>query len=133
MRPPDLRDPRVYQWLARQPIDQVATSAITVAEVMYGIERLPMSEKRSALLAAADTMFTQFPDQNVIPFDADMARAFARMSAARRGRSSSILASNDLLIAGVAAVRGLIVVTRNVKDFEGLGVRILNPWEVRDK
>lgn len=130
MRPAALRDKHVFDWVASQPVERVRTSAITVAEVMYGIERLPPADqRRGGLRDAAVELFDVLFRRNVIAFDADAARAFAQLAAARRGRSSSIIASNDLLIASVAAVHGLTVVTRNVRDFVGLEIPILNPWE----
>ena len=84
--------------------------------------------RRAALEEAARAMFADDFSGRILPFDTEAAAAYAEVFAARRtaGRPSG---TADLMLAAIARVRGASVVTRNVADFEGVGVAIINPWD----
>ena len=119
---------KIADWIVRQPSDDLFTAAVCQAEILSGIAILPSGRRRAALEAAAYSMFETDFARRVLPFDAEAATAYAELFAARRtaGRPSGTI---DLMLGGIARVRGASVVTRNVADFEGLGLRIVNPWD----
>lgn len=105
------------------------TSAITQAEILYGIALLPEGKRRDALLAAARTALDNHFRGRVLPFDGDAAEAFAAIAAARR-QAGRPLSQADAQIAAIAKSRGAALATRNVSDFDGCGVSVINPWNV---
>jgi len=119
---------RVRTWINEQrQNDEVWFTAINVAEIMYGIELLPKGKRRDDLLLAAEAMLaTEFVDR-VLSFDESAARAFAEIAAARRlmGRPISEF---DAQIASIARANDAALATRNTADFEGCGIRLVNPW-----
>jgi toxin FitB len=118
----------VRQWLAAQPSSQLFTTTASLAEILYGIEILPLGKRRTSLLAAAETLIASLFAQRILPFDLIAAREFPSIAATRRraGRPISII---DAQIAAITHVHGATLATRNTTDFEGCGVRLVNPWE----
>jgi toxin FitB len=117
----------VQTWWARQQPRTLFIAAVTVAEVLYGIELLPQGKRRVALLAGAELMFGRVLAGRILSFDADAARAFAAIAANRR-RQGRPIADLDAQIAAIARSRGAILATRNTADFEDCGIRLVNPW-----
>jgi predicted nucleic acid-binding protein len=119
---------KVVDWIVRQPSDELFTAAVCQAEILSGLAVMPSGRRRAELEEAARSMFADDFDGRVLPFDAEAASAYAEVFAARRkaGRPSGTI---DLMLAGIARARGAGVVTRNVADFEGVGVPIVNPWD----
>jgi predicted nucleic acid-binding protein len=126
MRPEPER--KVADWIVRQQSDELFTAAVCQAEILSGLAIMPNGRRRTELEEAARAMFTDDFDGRVLPFDVEAASAYAEVLAARRkaGRPSGTI---DLMLAAIARVRGASVVTRNVTDFEGVGVAIINPWD----
>lgn len=125
MRPEPER--KIVDWIVRQPSDELFTAAVCQAEVLAGLAIMPSGRRRTGLEEAARAMFTDDFDGRILPFDTEAAVGYAEIFAARRnvGRPSGTI---DLMVAAIARVRGASVVTRNVADFEGVGVTIVNPW-----
>ena len=121
------RDQELLDWLTAQPSPSIFTTAITEAEIRYGIAPLPVGRRRSALLDAASHLLEARLADRVLPFDSDAASAFAEIVVGRR-RAGRPIGQSDAQIAAIARSRGATVATRNVKDFEGCGVAIVNPW-----
>ena len=118
---------QVRQWLSSQPSPQLFTTAVSLAEILYGIEILPLGKRRGGLLDTAEKMFATVFAQRVLTFDELAARAFSSIASKRRsqGRPTSTL---DAQIAAIAQVHGATLATRNAADFEGCGIRLVNPW-----
>ncbi len=119
---------RVVDWLLAQPSGQLYTAAVCQAEILSGISIMPDGRRRATLQAAAQAMFAEDFEGRVLPFDAASATAYADAFALRRnaGRSAATL---DLMIAANGLAHGARVVTRNVADFDGVGVTVVNSWE----
>jgi predicted nucleic acid-binding protein len=119
--------PEVKTWLAAQPRPTVFISAITEAELRLGVALLPDGRRRGALAADMEALIVEDFAERVLPFDSLAAKAFAAIVADRR-RSGRPIAIPDAQIAAVARSRRASVATRNVGDFEGCGVDVVNPW-----
>lgn len=119
--------PAVEAWISTRPVELLFTAAICKAEILAGIAILPDGRRRSDLEAVAEAMFTDDFQDRVLPFDTDAALAYAEIFAARR-RAGRPMATADLIIAAIARTQGASVVTRNVRDFEGCGLGLVDPW-----
>ena len=117
----------VEQWLADQPDASVFISAITEAELRYGVALLPAGKRRSALTAVIEDMLGEDFTGRILPFDSAAAVAFAEIAATRR-QAGRPIAQADAQIAAIARSRGAALATRNVPDFEGCGIELVNPW-----
>jgi predicted nucleic acid-binding protein len=108
------------------PKDEVYLSALTLGELIKGIELLPPGRKRDGLQAWYDGLVIQFA-KSILPVNLQIAERWGDLSAAsvKRGR---LIGLSDGLLAATALHHGFSVVTRNTKDFEDAGVRIYNPW-----
>jgi predicted nucleic acid-binding protein len=124
MRPePDVR---VREWVRGWRAGELATTAITVAEIRYGIGRLPDGRRKEGLLSAATDLFTALGDL-VQPFDAVAATWFGPIMV-RRTSLGLPLEGFDAQIAAICRARGAALATRNVKDFVETGVDVIDPW-----
>lgn len=126
MRP--VAAPAVVEWAADIPRRTLFTTAITQAEILSGIGQLPEGRRRRALAEAAEAIFAEAFAGRVLPFDSAATAHFARLAAARR-RAGRPIGSFDALIAATALSTGAALATRNVSDFDGLGLALVNPWE----
>jgi hypothetical protein len=127
MRP--LPAPVVLTWLRHQEPGDLFTTAITAAEVRYGIARLPDGRRRAGLMRAADEALAAFPDQ-ILPFDATAATAYADV-VARCERIGSPIDGFDAQIAAICQACGARLATRNTKDFRDTGIELTDPWRAQ--
>jgi len=102
-------------------------SSVTVHELRFGLEAMPDGKRRHQLMDSIEGLLAVFADR-IIAVDAPEARAAASMRSQARA-SGRVLHLADALIAGTAKVHGLIIATRNLSDFDHLGVACHNPWE----
>jgi len=113
--------------LDAQPSQAIALTSITVAEILFGIERLPKGKRRSAFAQAAANLFDHEFRGRTLPFDAEAAQHYATEVAAaeRRGRNVSMA---DAQIAAICARNKATLATRNTRDFEHFPIPLINPW-----
>jgi predicted nucleic acid-binding protein len=113
-------------WFDAAPEAELFLSVVTLGELRRGAALLPPSARRADLEATHQAILRQFELQ-VIPVDRTVALAWGELTARhwRAGRRPSM---SDELIAATALVHDLIVVTRNVADFEAAGCKLLSPW-----
>lgn len=119
----------VVRWFSTQPATSLYTTSITQAEVLHGILLLPAGRRRSAFEAAADAMFEEEFAGRILPFGSDAAHPYARIAAERR-RVGRPISHFDAQIAAIAHSAGAAVASRNVTDFDGCGIEVINPWDV---
>lgn len=118
---------KVLAWMRSEPLAALFTTTITEAELLYGAAVLPNGRRRRSLEAAIMRILaTLFPGR-ILPFDSAAAREVADIAAARR-RAGRPLAEADGRIAAAARSRGASLATRNVGDFAGCGLNIIDPW-----
>jgi predicted nucleic acid-binding protein len=117
----------VERWLAGQPVASVFISAITEAELRYGLALMPSGKRRSALAAEIEGLLGEDFIGRILPFDSPAAAAFASVAAERR-QAGLPISQADAQIAAIARSRGAILATRNVSDFDGCGIEVVNPW-----
>jgi predicted nucleic acid-binding protein len=117
----------VARWIATQPASGFYITSVTQAEILHGIMLLPSGKKRDAVQAAADSMFASEFDGRILPFDSAAARPYASIAAKRR-RVGHPISQFDAQIAAIALSVRAAIATRNVDDFEGCGVNVVNPW-----
>lgn len=120
-------EPGVLAWLDGQPPDALWLTAVSVAELMFGVVRLPDgSRKRRIAQALAAVLAEDFADR-VFAFDVLAAANYAELVAARQ-RLGRPIAMADAQIAAICQQHGATLATRNQKDFEDLGLTLVNPW-----
>jgi len=117
-------DARVRTWL-RSLRERPVTTVMTRAEILAGIEVLPPGARRDEFRVSATAAFEQLG--GCLPFTAECAEDYARLVADRRTRGRPLVGF-DGLIAAIAVRVGATLATRNVGDFEGLGIELVNPW-----
>jgi predicted nucleic acid-binding protein len=119
--------PMVLSWLRSLPIFELATTTICIAEIGYGLARLPYGRRRSERAARFDSYRVQIFENRIFAFDALAADAYGELMATRE-RNGRPLEGPDGFIAAIASSRGLAVATRDIRGFEGCGVELVNPW-----
>lgn len=120
--------PAVVAWVRSHDQARLSTTAITLAEVRHGIERLPAGRRRDALRAAADEVFSTFTE-HVLPFDAAAATAYAGIVGARE-RAGRPVDGFDAQIAAICRTHDATLATRDSGGFSGTGVDVVDPWHV---
>jgi predicted nucleic acid-binding protein len=122
-------DPAVARFIAATPISDLFIPSLVVAEIRYGLGRLPDGRRRTSMADSFDALLaTGFADR-VLVFDARCAEAYARGRVARdqAGRPVHV---HDALIGGMAMAYGGKIATRNTTDFDDYGLVVINPWVV---
>ena len=117
----------VMRWFASQPAAELFVTAITEAELLYGIAIMASGRRREQVERAVTTMFADRLTDRILPFDSAAAREFATIVAVRR-KSGKPIDDFDAQIAAIARSRGAGVATRNVADFADCGIDVLDPW-----
>lgn len=123
-------EPRVIEWLFDQPKDDLFLAAVSLGELVRGVEKLPVGSHRQALQQWIAHKITQDFKGRILAFDRSAAEIWGRLLGAsdRVGQPRPVL---DAQIAATAISRGLILVTRNTADHAAMGAQIFNPWNDR--
>ena len=118
-------DARVVAWMEQRPAQALYLSVLTLGEIRKGIERVEDGARKQALLDWLEVELPQYFVGRLLEIDAHTADRWGRVMAS----ASRPLPAIDGLLAATALQHDLTLVTRNTKDFVGLGVRLINPWE----
>ncbi|MGL5808808.1 MAG: type II toxin-antitoxin system VapC family toxin [Nocardioides sp.] len=116
---------KVLAWV--DGVGTLHTTAVTLAEIDYGIARLPAGRRKDRLATTAAEVFAAFGDV-ILAFDARAARRYARIVADRE-RTGRPIAAADAQIAAICDSRRATLATRNTGDFDGTGIGLINPWD----
>ena len=121
--------PRVISWLDSLAAAEVATTAITAAELLYGVARLPGGRRKTTLKAAVDGLLSDDFQGRVLAFDEPAARRYADIVTARE-RLGRPIGAADAQIAAICQTIDATLATRNTEDFDEAGIELINPWEL---
>ena len=117
---------RVVEWIDAQPIETLYLSAITVAELRFGVASLPSGRRRTGLRDSLETRVLPMFAGRVLPFDLAASHAYGELMARAREVGLAIGAS-DGYIAATAAANGMVVATRDTAPFQAARVPFINP------
>lgn len=120
-------DPAVQEWLDRQDAETLYVTAISVAELLVGIELVPMGKRRTNLTASLSKLLERLFGTRVLAFDQPAAIAYASVVARARAVGYTLSVA-DAQIAAIALVTGFTVATRDTEPFEAARIPIVNPW-----
>ena len=122
-----LPHPGVVHWLNAQEPGTLFITSINLAELLAGVEIMPQGKRRDALSQALAMQVSALFEGRVLHFDTRAANCFAACLAGAQAQGNSV-GFADCAIAAIAKTHGFIVATRNVRDFQGTGVDLINPW-----
>ena len=120
-------DPIVEAWAASHTLEELFFSAVGEAELRYGAAILPEGRRRETLVKDIERMLYDAFDNRILPFDSEAARVYADIAAMRRSAGRPV-APADCQIAAIARLRDMAVATRNVRDFEDMDIKVVDPW-----
>lgn len=116
--------PEVLAWL-RELEERPVTTVINRAEIMAGISLLPAGARRDRLFNAAQSAFSTLG--STLPLTPEAADAYGAVLQ-KRTVAGAPISTMDALIAAICLTSGATLATRNVRDFRGLGLNLINPW-----
>ena len=120
-------DPTVVAWLGSLTGD-VAITAVTLAELLAGVRRLPEGRRKSVLAAHVDAVLRAYRDSgSILAFDEAAAPHYADILASRE-RAGLPISTADAQIAAICRTRAATCATRNTKDFAHTGIDLVDPW-----
>lgn len=120
-------DRQVLDWASRHAAGTFCITAITQAELLYGLALLPKSRRKAQLTTAVQDLIEQDFAGRILPFDEQAAIRYAEI-ASRRRTGGRPISQFDAQIAAIACSNGASLATRNTKDFADCGVPLIDPW-----
>ncbi len=121
-------NPNVLAWMDAQMVETLYLSAVTVAELRYGLATMPAGKRRTIYQERLEREVLPVFTGRVLAFDLKASRIYAELMASARTKGKAI-GREDGYIAATAAVNGFIVATRDTGPFEAIGFAVINPWE----
>jgi hypothetical protein len=120
-------DRKVVDWLDKQPRSSIWTTSVTILEIRFGLQILPIGKRRSTLIQAFEKVLVDKIERRVAPFDTVAAQQAGDLMALRhkKGRPGEL---RDTMIAGIVLACHATLATRNIAHFEDLSVPVVNPW-----
>ena len=116
----------VRAWVSEQGHHELRITAITLAEILCGIERLPSGRRKDTLREAAVDVFSRFAD-DVLPFDVAAATVYPEI-VDHRDRQGTPISGYDAQIAAICRADNAFLATRSERDFAEVGIELINPW-----
>jgi len=124
-------DSGVIAWLDSLPPEETAITAITAAELRYGVRRMPDGRRKTELSEAVSALINTDFRGRVEPFDVLAADQYADVVTVRE-RAGKPIGISDAQIASICRVLNATLATRNTPDFTGTGVDLINPWKAAE-
>jgi predicted nucleic acid-binding protein len=123
-------EPAVLHWMDSRPASELATTAVTAAELWYGVARLADGRRKSDLVTAIDGLLGDDLGGRIAAFDAGAAAHYGVLVAEREASGLAISVA-DAQIAAICLERQAVLATRNTRDFRSTGIELVNPWAGR--
>lgn len=121
-------EPNVVMWVDRMVASDVMITAITAAELMYGVARLPEGRRKRDLDNLVRGLLAEDFEGQVLSFDEPAAMHYAEV-VAHRERTGRPISMADAQIAAICRNWNAALATRNIDDFADTGVDAVNPWD----
>lgn len=121
-------NPGVLAWVDAQTVETLYLSAITVAELRFGLATMPEGKRRTIYKERLENEVLPTFTGRVLPFNLDASQAYADLMARAKVEGKAI-GKADGYIAATACACGLMVATRDISPFEAAGLKIVNPWQ----
>ena len=118
----------VATWVSTRNAKDHYLTAVSEAELLYGVAIMPAGRRRNMLEVSMNRWLDQGFAERILPFDSAAAHVYAEIASDRR-RAGRPIGEADCQIAAISRSRGGVLVTRNVRDFEGTGVDVVDPWK----
>ncbi|CUX70869.1 MULTISPECIES: type II toxin-antitoxin system VapC family toxin [Agrobacterium] len=120
-------DEAVIAWLDAQAIETLFLSAITIAEIRFGIAAMPSGKRQTILRDRLEgDVLPHFSDR-ILSFDLATSQFYSELMARAR-MSGKAIGTADGYIAATALAKGLAIATRNTSPFEAAGLKVIDPW-----
>jgi predicted nucleic acid-binding protein len=120
-------DEAVIAWLDAQAIETLFLSAITIAELRFGIAAMPSGKRQTILRDRLEGEVLPHFSERILPFHLATSHFYSELMARARGLGIAI-GTADGYIAATAAATGLAIATRDTSPFEAAGLKVINPW-----
>ncbi len=117
----------VVSWLDSQPLETLYLSAITVAELRFGVASLPAGKRSDTLRDRLEEQVIPLFAGRVLSFDLPASQAYGELMAKAR-KSGRAISTADGCIAAIAAANKMMIASRDTQPFEAGGVAVINPW-----
>ncbi|UPA26759.1 type II toxin-antitoxin system VapC family toxin [Shinella oryzae] len=120
-------DQAVIAWLDAQAIETLFLSAITIAELRFGIAAMPLGKRQTVLRDRLEGEVLPHFSERILSFDLAASQSYSELMARAR-ISGKAIGTADGYIAATAAANGLAIATRDTRPFEAAGIKVINPW-----
>lgn len=121
-------NPDVLAWLDAQSVETLYLSAVTVAELRFGLATMPEGKRRAIYQDRLEKEVLPMFTGRVLPFDLAASSAYADLMA-RAMAAGLAIGKADGYIAATASASGFMVATRDMSPFEAAGLQVVNPWD----
>ena len=121
-------NPGVLAWVDAQTVETLYLSAITVAELRFGLATMSEGKRRTIYQERLESEVLPTFTGRVLPFNLDASQAYADLMARAKVEGKAI-GKADGYIAATASACGLMVATRDISPFEAAGLKVVNPWQ----
>lgn len=121
-------EPRVLKWIKGQKATNLVITAIGVAEIQRGILKLPNGKKRNTLHENFKEFIENAFAGRILAFDERAAYLYGEI-ASDREKAGFNTDAVDLMITAIAKNYDATIATRNIKDFQDCGIKLINPWD----
>lgn len=120
-------DSNVLSWIDSQMVETLYLSAVTLAELRYGLATMPAGKRRTIYQERLERQVLPAFTGRVLAFDLEASQVYAKLMASARSEGKAV-AREDGYIAATAAANGFTVATRDTNPFEAVGLAVINPW-----